>query len=68
MYDLNLSYFKELTMYILAGKRKLRQVQEEVLPALVERPNAPASPRTPRRPTIWTLCARALRRSSTTWN
>ena len=37
MYDLNLSYFKELTMYILAGKRKLRQVQEEVLPALVEK-------------------------------
>ena len=23
MYDLNLAYFKELTMYILAGKKKL---------------------------------------------
>ena len=28
MYDLNLSYFKELTMYILAGKQKLEQVRK----------------------------------------
>lgn len=28
MYEQNLTYFKELTMYILAGKQKLRQVQE----------------------------------------
>ena len=27
MYDLNLAYFKELTMYILAGKKKLEQVR-----------------------------------------
>ena len=26
MYELNLTYFKELTMYILAGKKKLEQV------------------------------------------
>ena len=28
MYELNLTYFKELTMYILAGKKKLQEVQE----------------------------------------
>ena len=27
MYQLNLVYFKELTMYILAGKKKLEQVR-----------------------------------------
>ncbi|MCR5282644.1 MAG: toxic anion resistance protein [Lachnospiraceae bacterium] len=27
MYDLNLAYFKELTMYILAGKKKLEEVR-----------------------------------------
>lgn len=37
MYDLNTTYFKELTMYIMAGKRKLARVQQEELPALLER-------------------------------
>ena len=37
MYDLNTSYFRELTMYILAGKRKLSKVQEEELPVLLKR-------------------------------
>ncbi|MEG2642966.1 MAG: toxic anion resistance protein, partial [Eubacterium sp.] len=27
MYDINLTYFKELSMYILAGKKKLEEVQ-----------------------------------------
>ena len=27
MYELNLKYYKELTMYILAGKKKLEQVR-----------------------------------------
>ena len=34
MYDLNLSYFKELTMYILAGKKKLEGVRSTELPEL----------------------------------
>ena len=34
MYELNLKYYKELTMYILAGKKKLAQVREVDLPAL----------------------------------
>lgn len=37
MYDLNTTYFKELTMYIMAGKRKLAMVQQEELPALLDR-------------------------------
>ena len=37
MYDLNLMYFKELTMYILAGKKKLQQVQENDLPILLDK-------------------------------
>ncbi|MBO6016186.1 MAG: toxic anion resistance protein [Lachnospiraceae bacterium] len=35
MYELNLNYYKELTMYILAGKQKLKEEHEVVLPALV---------------------------------
>ena len=34
MYDLNVSYFKELTMYIAAGKKKLQQVREVEIPEL----------------------------------
>ena len=34
MYDANLSYYKELTMYILAGKQKLADVRANELPAL----------------------------------
>lgn len=35
MYELNVNYFKELTMYILAGKQKLDQAMNVELPALV---------------------------------
>ena len=34
MYELNLKYYKVLTMYILAGKRKLADVRANELPAL----------------------------------
>ena len=34
MYELNLKYYKELTMYILAGKRRLAEVRDTELPAL----------------------------------
>ena len=34
MYDLNTKYYKELTMYILAGKKRLQQVRENDLEAL----------------------------------
>ena len=35
MYDLNLNYFKELSMYILAGKQKLEYSRNTELPALL---------------------------------
>ena len=34
MYELNLNYYKELTMYILAGKKKLKEVRATQLPEL----------------------------------
>ena len=36
MYELNKVYFKEISMYILAGKKRLAQVRETELPALTE--------------------------------
>ena len=35
MYELNLNYFKELSMYILAGKQKLEQARTVELPKLL---------------------------------
>ena len=37
LYQLNLNYFKELSMYILAGKKKLAQARNEELPKLLEK-------------------------------
>lgn len=37
MYKLNLEYFKELSMYILAGKKKLELVRINDLPKLIEK-------------------------------
>ncbi len=37
MYELNLSYLKELSMYILAGKKKLNEVRSTELPAAIEK-------------------------------
>lgn len=37
MYVLNQNYFKELSMYILAGKKKLEQAMTEELPALTKK-------------------------------
>lgn len=44
MYELNLNYYKELTMYILAGKKKLGEEQETTLPALVAKADASGLP------------------------
>ncbi len=35
LYDLNLEYYKELTMYILAGKKRLQEIREGELKDLV---------------------------------
>lgn len=37
MYQVNLNYFKELSMYILAGKRRLNEVRTTILPELMEK-------------------------------
>lgn len=37
MYDMNLSYFKELSMYILAGQKKLNEVRGTELPELIDK-------------------------------
>jgi Uncharacterized protein involved in tellurite resistance len=37
MYGMNLNYFKELSMYILAGHKKLDEVRSTELPALYEK-------------------------------
>ena len=37
MYDLNLTYFKELSMYILAGKKKLQEVRDTKLKEMIQK-------------------------------
>ncbi len=44
MYDLNLVYFKELTMYIYAGKKKLEDVRATDLKALSEKAKSTGLP------------------------
>ena len=44
MYQMNMVYFKELTMYILAGKKKLRQVRENDLKAAMDKAKASGLP------------------------
>ena len=44
MYEMNLVYFKELSMYILAGKKKLAAVRANELPKLVARAQASGLP------------------------
>ncbi|MCI8485387.1 MAG: toxic anion resistance protein [Lachnospiraceae bacterium] len=44
MYEQNKVYFKELSMYILAGKKKLEEVQKKELPVLIEKANRTGLP------------------------
>ena len=44
MYERNMEYMKELTMYILAGKLKIEQLRNEELPKLVEKANQSNAP------------------------
>ena len=34
MYEKNLSYFRQLQLYIVAGEEKMRELKEETIPAL----------------------------------
>ena len=40
LYELNLTYFKELTMYLLAGRERLAQARDAELPALLSQARA----------------------------
>ncbi|WP_244834015.1 toxic anion resistance protein [Clostridium sp. BJN0001] len=44
MYDTNKVYFKELSMYILAGKKKIEKVQNEELPILKQKAESSGLP------------------------
>ena len=44
MYELNKTYFKELSMYILAGKKKLQEVREGELKRIAEKAQASGLP------------------------
>lgn len=44
MYEINKVYFKELYMYILAGKKKLQKLEKEELPKLQERAKKSGNP------------------------
>lgn len=44
MYEINKVYFKELSMYILAGKKKLEKLEKEELPKLAARAQASGLP------------------------
>ena len=44
MYEINKTYFKELYMYILAGKKKLQKLENEELPKLQEKARISKNP------------------------
>ena len=44
MYEINKAYFKELYMYILAGKKKLQKLEIEELPKLKEKARTSGNP------------------------
>ncbi len=59
MYELNLAYFKELSMYILAGKKKLEEVRATKLPELMDRAKATGLPEDAQRANDFaTMCDR----------
>lgn len=37
LYDVNKTYFKELSMYILAGKRKIKEIENKELPEIIKK-------------------------------
>ena len=65
MYEQNLAYFKELSMYILAVKKKLREVREG---KLIRRQRQADFQKTPRQPMIWKTSVIVLRRSFMIWS
>ena len=69
MYQQNLNYYKELTMYILAGKKKLEESAERPgCHSWKPRLRSADLPRMPRKQRIWIVNVTGLRRSCMTWS
>lgn len=68
MYEQNLLYFRELSMYILAGKKQLSAVRNGKLKELSEKAGLSGLPEDARKPGIWTVSVSVLRKSSMTWS
>ena len=68
MYELNLTYFKELSMYVRRERRSFQMCAKESFRNFSQRRKEAVWLRTPRRQGILTLCAAGLRRSSTIWS
>ena len=68
MYDLNMAYFKELSMYILAGKKKLADVRANELQQAMDKAKASGLPEDAQALVIWPTSANALKRSSMIWS
>ncbi len=68
MYETNKVYFRELTMYILAGKKKLKKVQEEELPALAKKAQETGLPEDAQAANDLSALRNRFERKSTIWN
>ena len=53
MYEMNVVYFKELSMYIIAGKRKLEEVRSGELAELMAKAQASSLQESIQVATIW---------------
>ena len=65
LYDMNTQYFKELTMYIVAGEKKLKEVREGALSELSEKAKSSGDTMDASVSTTWLPPATALKRSCT---
>ena len=68
MYDANLAYFKELSMYIIAGKQKLEEVGTGNLQQHRQRRRQAICRKMRRLQRILKQCAIVLRKKSMIWN
>ena len=69
MYELNLKYYKELTMYILAGKKRLAEVRSGELEELRKKAEQSGLAEDAQAYNdLRRTCATALKRSCTTWS
>ena len=68
MYEVNLTYYKELAMYVLAGKQKLAETRNGELQELKNKAMASGLARMHRQQKIWIPDVNVLRKSCMIWN